>query len=198
VVTRRRLDRTLVAAGAVFAIVLAVAAGLLTWGHNFANDYVQRELSSQQIFFPKADALTAEGRTDLLGYAGRQVTSGQDAQAYAGYIDHHLSGIADGKTFAQLGGPERAAKAAVTDAVKAGKPATEITKLQATADGLTAQRDTIFKGETLRGLLLSTYAWWKIGSIAWIAAIVAFAAAGLMVLLVAMGVVHLRRHHPAM
>jgi hypothetical protein len=41
------------------------------------------------------------------------------------------------------------------------------------------------------------YAWWKIGSIAWIAAIVGFVAAGLMLLLVGMGIVHLRRHHPA-
>jgi hypothetical protein len=54
------------------------------------------------------------------------------------------------------------------------------------------------KGETLRGLLLSTYAWWKIGSIAWAAAIVGFVAAGLMVLLVVLGIVHLRHHHPTM
>jgi hypothetical protein len=197
VVTRRRIDRLLVAAGAVVAVVLAVAGGLLQWGTNFSGDYVTRELTSQNIFFPSADALTKEGRTDLLSYAGRQVTNGNDAEAYASYIDHHLDGIAEGKTFADLGAVERAAKGDVTAAAEAGKPADEIATLQATADGITRQRDSLFRGETLRGLLLSTYAWGTIGTIAAIASWVAFAAAVVMLVLVAFGVAHLRNQRPA-
>ena len=66
-VRRRTVDRVLIALGGVAAIVLAVAGGLLLWGSNFANDYVHRELSSQNIVFPSADELTGQGRTDLVG-----------------------------------------------------------------------------------------------------------------------------------
>ena len=73
-----------------------------------------------------------------------------------------------------------------------GAPAEEIAELQATADGLTAQRTSLFQGETLRGLLLSAFAWSTVGRIAGIAGIVAFAAAAVMLVLVALGV---RHHH---
>src|SRR4051812_21263826 len=80
---RRNVDRVLIALGLVAAVVFATAGGLLMWGSSFANDYVRRELTAQHVFFPDAAALTAEGRTDLLGHAGDQVTSGNDAEAYA-------------------------------------------------------------------------------------------------------------------
>jgi hypothetical protein len=145
--------------------------------------------------FPAAAALQQENRTDLLGYAGQQVTTGSEAEAYASYIAHHLDGIADGQTYADLGGPERAAKAAVQDAKDQGADQATVDGLQATATALTAQRDSLFKGETLRGLLLSTYAWATIGTIAGIAAIVCFVAAGVMAVLVVLGAIH--RHRTA-
>jgi hypothetical protein len=54
-------------------------------------------------------------------------------------------------------------------------------------------RTTVGRGETLRGLLLSSYAWSTIGRIAAIAAWVAFAGAAVMAGLVVAGLVHLRR-----
>ena len=137
----------------------AVAGALLTWGHNFADDYVTRELSSQHITFPSADDLTKEGRTDLVKFADHKLDTGKEAEGYASFINGHLAKIADGATYADLGAPESAAKADVKAAVEAGKPQATITELQAKADGITAQRNTLFKGETLRGLLLSAYAW---------------------------------------
>ena len=110
-VRRRTIDAVLVGAGAVIAIVLAVAGSLLTWGSNFANDYVGKELTSQHINFPDRASLEKEGRQDLVGYAGQQVTTGTDARAYASFIAHHLDGIANGATYADLGAPESAAKA---------------------------------------------------------------------------------------
>ena len=193
-IRRRRLDTVLIAFGAVVTVVLAVAGGLLMWGHNFADDYVGRELTSQNIVFPAAAALQQENRTDLLGYAGQQVTTGSEAEAYASYIAHHLEGIADGQTYADLGAPERAAKAAVQDAKDQGADQATVDGLQAKATALTAQRDSLFKGETLRGLLLSSYAWATIGRIAGIAAWVAFAGALVMAVLVIAGMVHLRRN----
>lgn len=192
-VKRRTVDAVLIALGAVVTVVLFVAGGLLTWGSRFANDHVSDELTAQNIFFPERAALEDEGRTDLLGYAGEQVTSGNEAQAYASYIGGHLEGVADGATYADLGAPERAAKAEVQAAIDSGADEATVAPLQEKADALTNQRNTLFKGETLRGLLLSTYAWSTIGRIAGIAAITAFVAGFAMLVLVVLGVVHRQR-----
>ena len=191
-VHRRTIDKVLIGFGLVAAIVFAAAGGLLSWGANFADDYVHDELSSQKVFFPDEAALREEGRTDLVKYADQQVTTGPEAEAYASFIDGHLQGIAEGQTYAQI--DDRGAAQAVEDARAAGAPDDEVAELQATADQLRGQRDSLFRGETLRGLLLSAFAWSTIGRIAGIAAWVAFAGAIVMAILVIAGIVHLRRN----
>ena len=191
--TRRKIDSVLIGVGVVAAVVFVVAGALLTWGSQFADDYVGDELESQNITFPDAEALTAEGRTDLLDFAGEKLDTGDEAEAYASYIDGHLAGIADGATYAELGAVERAARADVTAAREAGEPQASIDELQAEADGISEQRNTLFKGETLRGLLLSAYAWATVGMIAGYAAVGAFIAAALMTVLVLLGFIHHRR-----
>ena len=193
VVTRRRIDRVLIGFGGLAAVVFATAGGLLTWGNNFADDYVERELESQNIVFPNAESLTDEGRTDLLMYADQPLDTGGEAEAYASYIDGHLEDTAGGLTYAELGGPERAARTALADAKETGAPQATIDDLQAKYDEVSGQRNTLFKGETLRGLLLSAYAWSTVGMIAGIAAIAAFVAAAVALVLVGLGMVHLRR-----
>jgi hypothetical protein len=39
--------------------------------------------------------------------------------------------------------------------------------------------NTVFKGETLRSMLLNAYGWWKVSQITFIASLVAFGLAGL-------------------
>jgi hypothetical protein len=195
VVRRRTIDTILIAAGFVVTVVLAAAGVLLTWGSNFAEDYVSDELTSQHIFFSDAASLQEEGRDDLVRYADEQVTTGKEAEAYASYIDGHLGGIADGATYADLGGPEREARAALQEAQDSGADADAVAELQANYDEISGQRQTLFRGETLRGLLLSTFAWSTIGRIAGIAAIFAFVAAGVMAVLVVLGLIH--RFRPA-
>ena len=190
---RRTIDMVLIGFGVVATAVFAVAGGLLTWGNSFSNDYVTRELSSQNISFPSAERLTEEGRTDLLGFAGERLVTGSGAEAYASYINGHLEKIADGATYADMGATESAAKAEVTAAKDAGQTQAEIDALQTKADGISGQRNTLFKGETLRGLLLSAYAWSTVGTIAGIAAIGAFIAALIMAILVVLGVIHYRK-----
>ena len=191
-VHRRTIDKVLIGFGLIAAMVFAAAGGLLTWGANFATDYVHDELTSQKVFFPDEASLREEGRTDLVKYADEQVTTGTEAQAYASFIDGHLQGIADGKTYAEI--DDRGAAQAVEDAKANGASDARVAELQATADQLKGQRDSLFKGETLRGLLLSSYAWATIGRIAGIAAWVAFAGALVMAVLVIAGMVHLRRN----
>jgi hypothetical protein len=190
--TRKRIDRVLIGMGLVSMLVLVVAASLLTWGSSFSKNYVRDELGSQHITFGSADALTKEGRQDLVKYADAKLDTGQEAQAYASYINGHLTAIGGGKTFADLGTPERAAKTKVQEAIAAKQPQATIDTLQADATKITQTRDTLFKGETLRGLLLSAYAWSTVGRIAGLAAIGAMVAAGLMAILVIFGFNHLR------
>jgi len=192
-VRRRTIDKIMIGIGVVATGAFVVAGSLLAYGANFSNDYVHDELASQNISFPAAESLNEEGRTDLVKYAGEQVTTGPQAEAYASFINGHLEGIADGQTYADLGAVERAAATAVTEAVDNGEPQAAVDELQAKADGGTAQRNTLFKGETLRGLLLSAFAWSTVGMIAGYAAIGAFIAAAMMAVLVVLGFVHLRR-----
>ena len=190
-VTRRRIDHLLIAAGVLAAVVLAVAGGLLTWGSSFAEDYVGDELSAQNIEFPPTAALEEEGRDDLAKFGGQQVDTGEEAEAYASYIQGHVDNTAGGLTYSQI--PDRAAKTALQEAIDAGAPADEIAELEQEATTLSQQRDTVFKGEMLRGTLLNAYAWSTMGRIAGIAATAAFAAAAVMAVLSAAGVVHLRK-----
>lgn len=189
---RRTIDRVLVAAGAIMTVALLVAGALLMWGANFAADYVDDELSSQNITFPPAAVLEEEGRTDLLKYAGETVNTGPEAEAYATFIDGHLQNMADGATFAELGAPERAANAAVEAAIADGADEATVAELTDEAAAISNQRNTLFKGETLRGLLLSAFAWATVGQIAGYAAIAALFAGGAMLVLVLLG---LRHHH---
>ncbi|OWY63084.1 hypothetical protein B7486_54995 [cyanobacterium TDX16] len=194
-VTRRRIDVLLIGVGAAAAVVLFIAGGLLMWGATFASDYVHDELVAQNITFPPAAALEEEGRDDLVQYADEQVDTGAEAEAYAGFIAGHVEGIADGATYSELGDEERAAEEAATEAITSGAPADEVAALEEEAAAITGQRDSIFRGEMLRGTLLNTYAWDTIGRIAAIAAWVAFGAALVMTGLVVAGAVHLRRLH---
>ena len=176
---RKTFDALLTTGGLLIAAVLLIAGGLLTWAHSFVNDQVKSQLSQQQIFFPKAgDAQLKEAAIGpyLTKYAGQQLTSGAQAEAYADhFIAVHLEGIGGGKTYAQL---STQAQANPND-----------TKLAATVN-------TMFKGETLRGLLLNAYAFWKMGQIALIAAIASFAGAGVLLVLSILGFWHLRRTDP--
>lgn len=194
---RKTVDKLLVGTGIVATAVFLIAGALLSWGASFSNDYVKDELSAQQIFFPPEAALREEGRDDLVKYAGQQLTTGSQAEAYASFIGGHLEAMADGLTYAEYGKVETAAKEAVAAAEEAGATEAEIAELQEEATAATRTRDALFKGETLRGLLLSSYAWDTIGRIAGIAATAAYVAAAAMAVLVVLGIVHLAKGEKA-
>jgi hypothetical protein len=191
-VTRRRVDHVLMGFGAAITLVLFAAGALLTWGSNFAQDRVHDELAAQNVVFPDAATLQEEGRDDLVPYAEEQVDTGSEAEAYASYIAGHLEGVADGATYADLGSVYFGAQAALEEAQASGT-SSEIAEAQAALDEVTGQRDSLFRGDMLRGTLLNTYAWDTMGRIAGVAALVAFAGAAVMLVLVIAGWIHLRR-----
>ena len=190
---RKTFDAILTAGGLVLAVVLLVAGGLLTWGHNFVTSEVRTQLAEQKIFIPPVGPALDDPaiKPYLTKYAGQQLLTGDQAKAYADhFIKVHVTAISGGKTYAELGGAQTALKAQIADAQKAG---TDTTALDKQLADLNTTRETVFKGETLRGLLLNAYAFGTMGKIAGIAAVGAFVGAGLMLLLSLLGMWHLRR-----
>jgi hypothetical protein len=173
---RKTFDALLTSAGFVLAIVLVAAGGLLLWAHNFVDNQVHSQLAAQQIYFPKAGSESLNDpavKPYLSKYAGQQLVTGDQAEAYANhFIAVHINEMAGGKTYSQLSAESLANP---NDTKLAG------------------QVQTVFRGETLRGLLLNAYAFGKMGQIALIASICAFAAAGLLLVLSVLGYAHLRR-----
>src|SRR5579862_8074201 len=158
----------LAVAGFAAAAILLAAGGLLTWGSAYVHNTVQNQLAAQQIYFPPQAAfahpkaggeITPSMIPSVSQYAGQQLLTGQQAEAYADhFIAVHLTEIAGGKTYAQL---STAALAQPNNTTLAGQVA------------------TIFKGTTLRAMLLDAYGWWKVSQIMYIVAITAFALGGL-------------------
>ena len=178
---RRTFDAIAAMAGLVLAVVLAIGGGLLVWGHSVVSTDVHTQLAAQKIVFPTASspeikALPAADAAAMTVYAGQTMTTGAQAQAYADhFIAVHLAEIGGGKTYSQL---SAAAMAQPKNTALAGVV------------------QTVFKGETLRGLLLNAYGWWQMGQIMLISAVVAFGAAVLFLILSGLGFWHLRRTTP--
>ena len=175
---RRTFDILMATAGLFLAITLIASGVLLTWAHTFIGNEVHTQLAAQQIYFPASNspAIKAPEFAAMHQYAGQQLTTGAQAEVYADhFIANHLKVIGGGKTYAQLS----------AEAIAQPKNAV-----------LAAQVATVFKGETLRGLLLNAYAFGTMGMIAGIAAIGAFIAAAVMLVLSGLGLVHARRVAP--
>lgn len=176
---RKTFDALMATGGLVLAAVLLIAGVLLTWANTFVEDQVGSQLTAQRIFFPEAGSESLEDpavKPYLEKYAGQQLTTGEQARAYADhYIKVHIDAIAGGKTYSEL-----------STASRANPDDQELAGLVQTA----------FRGETLRGLLLNAYGFWQMGQIALIGAYVAFAGAAVMFLLAVGGVWHARRTSP--
>lgn len=188
---RRTLDLLFSIGGLGIAVLLLVAGIVLTSNANFAKTYVADQLREQHITFTAADKLSDEEKQSacLVKYAGQAMTTGKQAECYANeYIGLHIKGIANGQTYADLGGVQSQLRAQVAAAQAANDPG--LADLQKQLDSVTAQRDTLFKGETLRGLLLTSYGFSEFGTKAGQAATVAYIAAALMLLLALAGFAH--------
>jgi hypothetical protein len=193
---RRTLDIMFSAGGLGLAALALVLALVLTSNANFSRNYVKDQLSQQKITFKTADkltpeekAFTAEHTNGLVRYAGQQLTTGKQAEVYANeFIALHLQGIADGKTYAELGTVQNDLKAKIAAAESSNDPT--LPDLQAQLAELSSARDTVFKGEMLRGALLSSFGFSVLGDKAGQGATVAFIVAALLALLSIAGFAH--------
>jgi hypothetical protein len=167
--------------GVVVTVFLVVAGVLLFAGYKFADNNVHTQLAAQKIYFPPhgSEAITSLPPIDrpfVAQNAGQQLVNGAQAEAYADhFIAVHLREVAGGKTYAKV------SSAALTEPNN---------------QELQSQKAVLFQGETLRGLLLNAFAFWKLGQIAMLAMWVAFVLAGVMAILTILGFWHLRRVAP--
>ena len=176
---RRTFDILVSITGLFLAATLIVSGLLLTWAHNFIGNEVRTQLTAQKIVFPAAGspAIKAPEFAAMRQYAGQQMTTGAQAEVYADhFIANHLKVIGGGLTYSQL-----SAKAIA----------------QPNNAKLAAQVQLMFRGTTLRSMLLNAYAFGTMGMIAGIAAIAAFIAAAVMLILSGLGLMHSRRVSPA-
>jgi hypothetical protein len=60
--SRKVFDKLTSTGGVVAVVVLLVAGGLLTWGHNFVSSNVHDQLAQQQITFPSTAAFATPRR----------------------------------------------------------------------------------------------------------------------------------------
>lgn len=188
---RRRAFDTLVSiTGIVLVIVLAVAGGLLTWGHNYIGDQVHNQLAEQQIYFPAKSAfanpkagteITPSMIPTVSQYAGQQVLTGKQAEVYANdFIGVHLYDMQYHGVYSQISSAARAATPGSTEAAT-----------------LTALEQTSFQGTTLRGMLLNAYAFGTVASIMGWAALGAFIASAVLLILALFGLYHARKTPPS-
>ena len=184
---RITFDKIVTFVGLGLAVFLLVAAGLLNWGATFASGTVAAQLEAQQITMPAENGDPNADEATVAFFkenADKIMSTGKQAQMYADhYIAFHMSGM---PPYAAASSASRAAAGAL-----AADPTN--LELQAAAAKASATVETVFKGETLRGMLLNAYAFGTLGEIAAIAAKVTFGGALFMFLFVILGIWHIRR-----
>ena len=183
---RRTFDKLVSYVGLGLAALLFIFAGLLNFGASFANDSVKSQLDNQNISFPVEAGLPSETKDELLKWAGMKVTTGDMASGYSDlYIWEHMKASA----VAVMGKPATYSEVSAEYMAATRGGSQDVERIQKLSD----LRDSLFMGNTLRGMLLQAYAFGTMGVIAGYAAIAAFAAGLLFLLLAIAGFVHLRR-----
>jgi hypothetical protein len=180
---RSAFDKLISWTGLALVAVLVAAGGLLVWANTFIGDQVHDQLVMQDITMPTKEATAEMAKADrdaLAPYAGSKLDTGPEAKAFADhYILVHMNAASDNRTYEEVSGEY----IQLSDEEKASPDGQALGQL----------RQTLFMGNTLRGLLLYGYAFATIGTIAGIAAIVSFGAAAVLLVLVLLGLWHARR-----
>ncbi len=168
----------LTAVGAVLVIVLAAAGALGLWGYSYVSTNVHNQLAYQEVYFPTKAQIDTKGsvnwkeRSFIGQYAGQEVLTGPQAAAYAEKIREDVYSMPDHGVYAKL------------SAASIAHPSNA---------ALAADVEVAFKGTTLQGLLLEAYAFWTIGQVALWGAVISFILAAVVLVLVVLGLLHLRR-----
>ena len=183
---RKNFDAIVTAVGFGLTVFLFVAAGLLNWGANFAADSVSSQLENQNISFPAVEGMPATTKDQLTKWAGMAVTTGPMAKDFSDlYIWEHMKA----SSIATVGKPATYSEVSgmYMGLVRGGS--TDTAQIAKLGD----LRQTLFMGNTLRGMLLEAYAFGTMGVIAGYGAMAALVGGLVMLLLSIAGLLHIRR-----
>jgi hypothetical protein len=182
---RTTFDKLLGWVGTSLGVALLAVGGLLLWGSAYVHNTVQGQLAAQKITFPPASAfahpkvggeITPSMIPSVSQYAGQQLLTGQQAQAYAdNFIAVHIQNMTGGKTYSQL---------------------SSLAMEQPNNTKLAGEVATVFKGESLRSMLLNAYGWWKVSQITFIVSLAMFGLGGLSFLVGLFGFARIRSERP--
>ena len=189
-VKRRTLDLIFAIGGLAMAGLILVLGLVLQNQANFAKDYVHDQLAAQKITFTPVKGLGEDTQAQCLkNNAGKPLTSGKQAECYANeYIGVHLTEVNDGKTYSETSTAQRAVDSQLAELNDSNSA--QAKKLQAQSEELTGKVQTLFRGETLRGLLLTSYGFSIFGERAQTAAYVCYAIALVLFLAAIAGFIH--------
>ncbi|HEX2705104.1 MAG TPA: hypothetical protein VHM65_05040 [Candidatus Lustribacter sp.] len=178
---RTTLDKLLSSLGLAMTALLIAAGALMTWASSFVAGQVHDQLAGQKFTMPVGAAIEDPlSKPYLQEFAGQEMTTGSQAKAYADhYILVHMNKAGAGRTYEEVSGEFIA---------MSSDPAADKDKLAE----LGRLRQTLFMGNTLRGLLLNAYAFGTMATILGIGAIVSFVGAAVMPLLSLLGLRHAR------
>jgi hypothetical protein len=183
---RKTFDKLVSFVGLGLAALLLVFGGLLSLGASFANESVKSQLENQNIAFPAVEAMPMETKAHLSKWASMQVTTGEMAKDYSDlYIWEHMKSA----SVAVLGKPSTYSEVSGAYMALTRSGSTDTAQIQKLAE----LRNTLFMGNTLRGMLLEAYAFGMLGTIAGYAAIASFVGGLLFFLLAIAGLMHIRR-----
>jgi hypothetical protein len=170
---RSLIDRLVSWTGVVMAFALIALGAAAIFGGSFALGNVRDRLAPEKISFPPISAMTAQEKVEVGNFAGQKVDTGPEAEAFSRYIGGHLKEVNNGATYSETSAAARVE----------GIPAKQ-------AADLGAKADLLFKGETLRSILLNAYGWWTVGQITLVAGIGMVIAGLVMTVLTALGFRH--------
>jgi len=183
---RKNFDKIVTAVGFGITVILFVGAGLLNWGASFAQDSVKNQLDNQNISFPAAAEMPEATKAQLAKWSEMKVTTGEMARDYSDlYIWEHMKGA----SIAAVGKPATYSEVSGMYMGLTRGGSTDTAQIAKLGD----LRQTLFMGNTLRGMLLTAYAFGTLGVIASYGAIAALAGGVVMLLLSIAGLVHIRR-----
>ncbi|MGE0878204.1 MAG: hypothetical protein AB7L13_10625 [Acidimicrobiia bacterium] len=180
---RRTLDLVISIAAVVLGVLALVLGAVATSQAHFARSTVRDQLSAQRITFTPADKLTEKEKQQpcLVRNAGEPLRSGKQAECYADhYIALHLSEVTlpngEHATYSEASSYNRSL------------PANDPNKAAANA-----AVQTLFQGETLRGLLLTSYGFSILGERAAQAATVLYIVGAVLIVAAFAGFLHALR-----
>lgn len=172
---RSTIDKLIATTGVIVATLLLLGSCGLLYLHSFIHGQVNEQLSSQHITFPEQSspafhALSKENQDAIAPYAGQALVTGAQAKVFAdNYIAAHLEKTGHGKTYAELSTESRA---------------------NPSDTALANTVETVFRGETLRGMLLNAYAFDTMAVVARYAAIVTALGGVILTILALLGFAH--------